>query len=110
MLDLAAPIRLDNRVTIAERVTILTHMNVGYRDHPLQAAFPARTEPVHLEEGTFVGSGSTILCGCRIGKCAFVAAGSVVTRSQPAESLIGGVPAKVIRAVEIGATASPGGH
>ena len=31
---------LERQVTLAERVLVLTHMNVGYRDHPLQAALP----------------------------------------------------------------------
>ena len=41
LLDLAEGIELQDQVTLAERVLILTHTNVGYRDHPLQRHFPA---------------------------------------------------------------------
>ena len=45
LLDLAEGIRLERQVTLAERVLVLTHLNVGYRDHPLQAHFPADGRP-----------------------------------------------------------------
>ena len=41
----AEGIRLEAQVTLAERVLILTHTNVGYHDHPLQACFPAPRRP-----------------------------------------------------------------
>ena len=41
LLDLAEGIELEDQVTLAERVLVLTHLNVGYADHPLQSAFPA---------------------------------------------------------------------
>jgi acetyltransferase-like isoleucine patch superfamily enzyme len=97
LLDLAEGIRLSDQVTLAERVTVLTHMNVGYQDHPLQARFPAMAAPVILEAGCFVGAGVTILPGITIGARAFVAAGSVVTRDVPPDSLAAGVPARVVR-------------
>ncbi len=100
LLDLAAPIRLGDRVTLAERVVVLTHLNVGFADHPLQPAFPSRLEAVTIEDGAFVGSSTTILCGSRVGQRAFVAAGSVVTSSVPAGSLVGGVPARLLRTLE----------
>ena len=47
LLDLADAIRFEDQVTLAERVVILTHTNVGYQDHPLQGHFPATTAPRH---------------------------------------------------------------
>jgi acetyltransferase-like isoleucine patch superfamily enzyme len=99
LLDLAACIRLERQVTLASRVCIATHLNVGYPDHPLQRDFPARTEAVGIGAGCFVGMGATILCGVRIGAGSFVGAGSVVAESLPAGVLAGGVPARVIRAI-----------
>jgi acetyltransferase-like isoleucine patch superfamily enzyme len=99
LLDLADEIQLGRQVTLAERVLILTHMNVGYRDHPLQGAFPAFAAPVSIEEGSFVGANVTILGGVRIGTGSFVAAGSVVTTDVPPGSLVAGVPARLIRSL-----------
>jgi acetyltransferase-like isoleucine patch superfamily enzyme len=99
LLDLAEAVRLADQVTLAERVVVLTHMNVGYGDHPLQAHFPAMAAPVTFGPGSFVGAGVTILPGISIGACAFVAAGSVVTRDVPARCLVAGVPARVVREI-----------
>ena len=97
LLDLAEGIRLEAQVTLAERVLILTHMNVGYEDHPLQAHFPASAAPVVLERGCFVGAAVTILPGLTIGRESFVAAGSVVTGDVPPRTLVAGVPARRVR-------------
>jgi len=99
LIDLADKIIISDSVTIAERVTILTHTNVGYREHPLQKYFPSYTKPVILEYGSFIGASVTILPGVKIGKCAFVAAGSVVAENVPTYSLVGGIPARVIRTI-----------
>jgi acetyltransferase-like isoleucine patch superfamily enzyme len=100
LLDLAEAIEIQDQATLAERVLILTHTNVGYRDHPLQAHFPASVGPVTVERGAFLGAGVLILPGVRIGACAFVAAGAVVTRDVPPWTVVAGVPAKVIRTLE----------
>jgi acetyltransferase-like isoleucine patch superfamily enzyme len=97
LLDLAEGIRLEDQVTLAERVLVLTHTNVGYKDHPLQKHFPPSAAPVVFERGCFVGANATILPGVTIGKESFVAAGSVVTESVPPHTLVGGVPARVLR-------------
>lgn len=97
LIDLADHIVLQDQVTLAERVTILTHTNVGYADHPLQEYFPAFTAPVVLKRGAFIGVNATILPGVTIGEGTFVAAGSVITADTPPWALMGGVPARVIR-------------
>jgi acetyltransferase-like isoleucine patch superfamily enzyme len=100
LLDLADEIRLEDHVTLAERVLVLTHTNVGYRDHPLQAHFPAMAAPVTIRRGSFVGAAVTILPGLTIGPEAFVAAGSVVTADVPPRTVVAGVPARPLRALE----------
>jgi acetyltransferase-like isoleucine patch superfamily enzyme len=99
LLDLAEGVRLESRVTLAERVVVLTHTNVGYADHPLQARFPAQAAPVVIEAGSFVGANVTILPGIRIGAGSFVAAGSVVTANVPRATLVAGVPARLVRPI-----------
>jgi acetyltransferase-like isoleucine patch superfamily enzyme len=101
LLDLAEGIELGDEATLAERVLVLTHTNVGYETHPLQAQFPASAAPVVFEPGCFVGAASTILPGVRVGAAAFVAAGSVVTHDVPPRTLVAGVPARHVRSLEI---------
>lgn len=100
MLDLADEIELGAEVTLASRVMILTHLNVGFRDHPLQAAFPAQQAPVRLGAGCFVGAGAIILAGVELGPRCFVAAGAVVTQSFPEGSVIAGVPGRRLGGVD----------
>jgi acetyltransferase-like isoleucine patch superfamily enzyme len=99
LIDLAEAVRLEDQATLAERVVVLTHLNVGYADHPLQAHFPAVAAPVTIGAGAFVGANVTILAGVTIGARAFVAAGSVVTGDVPPATLAAGVPARVVRAI-----------
>ncbi len=99
LLDMAEGITLERQVTLAERVLVLTHMNVGYADHPLQSRFPSMAEPVIVEQGAFIGANVTLLAGVRVGARSFVAAGSVVTHDVPPDALVGGVPARVIRSL-----------
>jgi acetyltransferase-like isoleucine patch superfamily enzyme len=99
LLDLAEGIVLEDQVTLAERVLILTHTNVGYADHPLQAHFPASAAPVTVRRGSFLGANVTVLPGLTVGQRAFVAAGSVVTTDVPPDTLVAGVPARVVRSL-----------
>jgi acetyltransferase-like isoleucine patch superfamily enzyme len=100
LLDLAEGVTLENQVTLAERVVVLTHMNVGYHDHPLQRPFPSMAAPVTLRRGSFLGANVTVLPGVEIGPGAFVAAGSVVTKHVPPHTVVAGVPARVLRTLE----------
>ena len=101
LIDLTEKIVIADHVTIAQRVTILTHTNVGYKDHPLQKYFPSIAKPVIFERGSFIGANVTILPGTKIGECTFIAAGSIVTKDIPRYCLAAGVPAKVIRELNI---------
>ena len=99
LIDLAEGVVLERQVTLAERVLVLTHLNVGYKDHPLQSRFPQMAAPVVIERGSFVGANVTILAGVTVGAGSFVAAGSVVTESVPPGTLVAGVPARPIRSI-----------
>jgi len=100
LLDLAESVVLEDQVTLAERVVVLTHTNVGYHDHPLQAHFPSMQAPVVFERGCFVGAQVTVLPGVRIGRESFVAAGSVVTQDVPPRTVVAGVPARALRTLD----------
>lgn len=52
---------------------------------------------IYIEEGVWLASGCIVLGGVRIGKNSVVGAGAVVSKDVPANSLVAGVPAKVIK-------------
>ncbi len=56
--------------------------------------------PIRLGKSVWVGSNSTILPGVTVGDWAVIAAGAVVTRDVPPLTIVGGVPAKVIRTID----------
>ena len=66
----------------------------------LQADGDWSLEPTIVRRGATIGSGATILCGVEIGENAIVGAGSVVTRSVPAGTVVAGNPARVLRRTE----------
>ncbi len=59
-------------------------------------------EGIVVEDDVWIGAGAVITDGVHIGKGAVVAAGAVVTRDVPAGTVVGGVPARVLRQIEPG--------
>jgi acetyltransferase-like isoleucine patch superfamily enzyme len=94
-LDLAKSVIIENEVVISEGVNILTHQDVGNRI--LKEFYKREEGDVILKEGCWIGASSIILCGVTIGKCAVVAANSVVDKDVPDYSVVGGIPAKFIK-------------
>lgn len=57
-------------------------------------------KPIELKERTWIGSHATILPGVTVGKNSVVAAGSVVTKDVPPDTIVGGNPAKFLAILE----------
>lgn len=53
-----------------------------------------------VEKGASIGTSVTVLCGVTIGKNAIVGAGSVVTKNVPANAIVAGNPARIIRRIK----------
>jgi maltose O-acetyltransferase len=70
-------------------------------DDPLHYGGHGESLPVVLEAGVWLGARVTVLKGVTIGRSSVIAAGSVVTRDIPAGVLAGGMPARVIRPLEL---------
>jgi len=67
----------------------------------LQSEADWKVEPTRVKKGASIGSGSTILSKVVIGENAIIGAGSVVTRDVPANAIVAGNPARVLRYIGI---------
>lgn len=56
-------------------------------------------KPIVIEKNVWIAAGATLIGGVTIGKNSVVAAGAVVTKDVPANSLVGGNPARIIRSI-----------
>lgn len=52
--------------------------------------------PVVIEDGAYIGVNAVVLPSVRVGRCAIVGAGAVVTKDVPDYAIVGGIPAKII--------------
>ena len=57
--------------------------------------------PIHIGNNVWIGSNATILQGVTIGDGAVVAAGAVVSKDVPENTVVGGVPARIIKSIEV---------
>jgi acetyltransferase-like isoleucine patch superfamily enzyme len=99
LLDLADNIILERNVTLSASVNIITHLNVGYEDHPLQVKFPSMSKGVVIKENVFVGASTTVLPGVTINGGSFVGASALVNKDVEKNTLVGGVPAVIIKKI-----------
>jgi len=92
-------IEIGNDVLLGQYVTIMDHEAHGI--HPDRRREPGEIGKVIIGENVWVGNNVMILKNSEIGKNSVVAAGAVVSGVFPANVIIGGVPAKVIKEIDV---------
>jgi len=98
-------IRGQGGVSIGDRVYTSPHCQIIAVNHVFDdpyrpfVAQGITAQGIVIEDDVWLGSAAVILDGVRVGRGAVVAAGAVVTQDVPAHTLVGGVPAKIIRQI-----------
>ncbi len=94
-------VHIGDNVFIGHNVTFINdkHPRAANPDGSMQTEADWKVVETFIKNGASVGSSSTILCGITVGENAIVGAGAVVTKDVPANTIVAGVPAKVIRKV-----------
>ncbi len=95
---------VDGKIHLGRNVGLAPFVRIFTTQHELgpaseRSTFKVIVRPVIIEDGSVLMTGVTVLPGVTIGRGSIVAAGAVVTRSVPPNSFVGGVPAKVIKAL-----------
>jgi maltose O-acetyltransferase len=103
-VDLGARIHIGNRVHIGHHVVVLT---VNHEIGPAEERCGGhRRLPVVIGDGVWVGSRVTILPGVTIGAGSVIATGAVVARDVMPDTIVGGVPARLLHDFPANGTAA----
>jgi acetyltransferase-like isoleucine patch superfamily enzyme len=89
-------LQISDDVMIGPNVSLIT---TGHPLEPSQRRVVTIGKPIVVEKGVWIAAGAIIIGGVTVGAHSVVAAGSVVTKDVPANTLVGGNPARVIRSV-----------
>ncbi|MFT3738680.1 MAG: sugar O-acetyltransferase [Breznakibacter sp.] len=91
-LDLGG-ITIEDNVLIAPKVSLLSE------GHPVspESRHSLMVGHIHIKKNAWIGANATILQGVTVGENAIVAAGAVVSKDVPDNTIVGGIPAKIIK-------------
>jgi acetyltransferase-like isoleucine patch superfamily enzyme len=94
-------VTIEDNVFVGHGVTFIndSYPRAANADGSLQTEADWKVETTLVKKGASIGSGSTILCKVTIGENAIVGAGSVVTKDVPANTIVAGNPARVLRKI-----------
>ena len=101
-----SPIALGDNVWIGANVTLATPMHPYlfneriFNDYPDGNHDLEYSRPITIKKNCWICSSATVVGGVTIGENSIVAAGAVVTKDVPPDSIVAGVPAKVIRSLD----------
>lgn len=90
-------ITIEDGVFIGPEAKILTE---GHPEQP-EIRHTLQTQPVVIRRKAWIGAGAIILPGVTVGENAIVAAGAVVTKDVPDNTIVAGVPAKILRSINV---------
>ncbi len=88
-------------ITIEDDVMIGPNVNLITENHPVSTADRKVLvcKPIVIRRNAWIGAGVTVLPGVTVGENAVVAAGAVVNRDVPANTVVGGVPARILKTI-----------
>jgi acetyltransferase-like isoleucine patch superfamily enzyme len=88
-------------ITLEDNVLIGPKVNLITTNHPLDPTQRRATvsHPIVIGKNVWVGANTTILAGVTVGENSVIAAGAVVTKDVPPNTIVGGVPAKIIKSI-----------
>lgn len=93
------PVCIGNHVNLAQGITV-TALNHNFEDTAMKIDEQGiTTKPVVIGDDVWIGANAVILPGVTIGRHCVVAAGAVVTKDIPDNTLVGGVPAKIMKRI-----------
>ncbi len=94
-------VSIEDNVFVGHNVTFINdkHPRSVNEDGTMQSESNWEVIETFVKKGASIGSSSTILCGVTIGENAIVGAGAVVTKDVPPNTIVAGVPAKVIKKI-----------
>lgn len=94
---------IEDEVFIGHNVTFINDLypRATNEKGELQTENDWKVIPTLVKRGASIGSSATILAGVTIGEYAIVGAGAVVTKDVPSYTIVAGVPARVIRTIEV---------
>ena len=92
-------VHIEDNVFVGHNVTFINdkHPRSVNVDGSMQTEADWKVEETFIKNGASIGSSATILCGVTVGENSIIGAGAVVTKDVPPNTIVAGVPAKVIK-------------